>query len=66
MSRLDLDDIRRRAGNLEWAAADEPWDYFADAQPDSAYAEWVRLLSPRNVLELLDEIAPTTVGGTDG
>lgn len=52
----DLDDIRRRADNLVWAAAGEPWDYATGALPNSAYADWVRLMSPETVMALVQRI----------
>jgi hypothetical protein len=85
MNLPDFDDVRRRADNLEWASAGEPWDYDTDALPESAYADWVRLWSPAAIVALLDrivelelnlhvsegelkrvDVAPTSVGGTDG
>ena len=52
------EELRRLAELLVWAGenTDESWDYATDAQPDSAYAKWVRYTSPATVLSLLDRI----------
>lgn len=48
--------LRSLADLLMWANKDtgESWDYSTDAVDNSAYAEWVRTLSPEFVIGLID------------
>ena len=57
-----LNDLRARADNLEWAGGSEDWTYEPDADPDSAYAEFVARLSPAVVIALIDASSTPTGG----
>lgn len=65
----DLAELQRLASIVEWGGGDGPWDYLPDVAPGTAYAQWVRMVSPTLVLNLLariPDVVPSAVGGTDG
>jgi hypothetical protein len=49
------EELRRRADNLVWAG-DADWKYEPDADPASAYAEFVGMTTPTLMLLLLDVV----------
>lgn len=51
----DLDTLWHMADLQQWAGSttDEPWGYWPDADPDSAYAQYVTTMSPATILSMI-------------